>query len=175
MKWSINQLKKFQDKGLEIDEKVQLDDLMKRDPQIRSISPIHIKGKIDISSNRATFHLHISGEMILPCSRTLVDVHYPIQIDTKETFLFQASDYAVDSDEEELHHVQGDVIDLKPVIEELILLEIPMQVYSEEVLNNRSNPQSGKGWELINEEKNDDKIDPRLAGLANFFNEENKK
>lgn len=175
MKWSIVQLKKFQNKGIEIDETIDMEQLKMRDPQIRSISPIHIKGRVDIGSNRATFHLQITGEMILPCSRTLEDVKYPIDIHTKETFLFQASDYEFESEDEEPHPIQGDVIDLKPIIEEILLLEIPMQVYSEDVLNKPTMTQSGKGWELIEEKEiNKDKIDPRLAGLANFFNEDNK-
>ena len=34
-------------------------------------------------------------------------------------------------------------------------------------------PQSGKDWEVIHEEDQSKKIDPRLAGLAKFFDENN--
>ena len=48
---------------------------------------MHITGKADIDSTEVTFHLTIKGYLILPCSRTLVDVNYPIHVDTTETFL----------------------------------------------------------------------------------------
>ena len=35
-------------------------------------------------------------------------------------------------------------------------------------------PQSGKDWEVISEEENKEKVDPRLAGLAKFFKDKKK-
>ncbi len=34
-------------------------------------------------------------------------------------------------------------------------------------------PQSGKDWEVIHEKDQSKKIDPRLAGLAKFFDKNN--
>ena len=90
MKWTISQLQKIRDKDLQLDELVDVLDIRERDQQIRDVSPIRVKGRADISSTEITFHLHLSGELTLPCSRTLVDVKYPIDIDTKETFLLKA-------------------------------------------------------------------------------------
>ncbi|MCP3741741.1 YceD family protein [Rossellomorea sp. BNER] len=177
MKWSIIQLQKFRDKGLTLDETVTLDELKTRDPEIRGVSPISIKGRADISSDRVTFHLNITGTLILPCSRTLVDVGYPININTTETFLLKSTDYE-DFEEEEIHQVQGDVIDLKPVVLELLLLEVPMQVFSEEARDDDNLP-SGKNWEVLTEDQlqqaeqeEEKKVDPRLADLAKLFEQD---
>lgn len=69
------------------------------------------------------------------------------------------------------------MVDLTPVVEELLLVEIPMQVFSEDALE-MSNLPRGKEWEMKTEEGNlleqiakEPKVDPRLAGLANFFDE----
>ena len=35
-------------------------------------------------------------------------------------------------------------------------------------------PQSGKDWEVIHEQEKKDKVDPRLAGLAKFFDQNNQ-
>lgn len=168
MKWSIHQLHQLQTKGLAIEETVDVSDLKQIDKLIRDISPIHVEGRADISATKFTFHLTIEGTMVLPCSRTLVDVSYPFTIQTTETFFL--NDYDVTPDED-THLVQGDTIDLLPIVKELVLLEIPLQVFAEENVQGGA-PQSGVGWEVITEEQVKTKIDPRLAGLAKFFDKD---
>ncbi|MGE8079316.1 YceD family protein [Peribacillus loiseleuriae] len=167
MKWTIGQLQKFRDKELRIDEFVDISDIKERDSQIRGVSPIKVTGRVDIHSSDITFHLHLSGTLILPCSRTLVDVKYPIDIDTTETFILKAelAEYAMD----EATAIIGDVVDLIPVIKENLLLEIPMQVFCEDVNVEGAAPQSGEHWSVLNEEEQKQKVDPRLAKLANYF------
>ncbi|MCQ6273984.1 DUF177 domain-containing protein [Bacillus sp. V3B] len=167
MKWTLSQLQKYRSKEFPIDEVVNADEIMKIDQTIRSVSPMHITGKADIDSTKVTFHLTIKGYLILPCSRTLVDVKYPINVDTTETFLLNGFDY---ESEEEVHQVKGDVIDVMPVIHEILLLEVPMQVFCEDS-GEEGAPQSGKDWEVIHEQDKTDKIDPRLAELAKFFDQ----
>ncbi|MEH7544693.1 MULTISPECIES: YceD family protein [Bacillaceae] len=168
MKWTLNQLQKYRNKDFTIDEMIRVDEIKQTDPTIREVSPMHITGRGDIDSTKVTFHIKIEGHLILPCSRTLVDVRLPINVDTTETFLLQGSVYET---EEETYQVKGDVIDLMPVIREILLLEVPMQVFCDDVESDEAAPQSGKDWEVISEEEQSKKIDPRLAGLAKFFDE----
>ncbi|AZV42158.1 MULTISPECIES: YceD family protein [Peribacillus] len=172
MKWTISQLQKIRDKHLQIDEIVDVTDIKERDPQIRDVSPMKVTGRADIGSTKVTFHLHLSGKFILPCSRTLVDVNYPIDIETTETFLFKTAGIEYDGDDVTI--VEGDVVDLLPVIKENLLLEIPMQVFCEDVNSEEAAPQSGNDWTVISEEENKQKVDPRFAKLADFF-ENNKE
>jgi uncharacterized protein len=170
LKWTLNQLQKYRNKDFIIDEIIRVDEIKQVDPTIREVSPMHITGRGDIDSTKVTFHLKIEGHLILPCSRTLVDVKLPINVDTTETFLLQGSVYET---EEETYQVKGDVIDLMPIIREILLLEVPMQVFCDDVDSDEAAPQSGKDWEVISEEDQSKKIDPRLAGLAKFFDENN--
>jgi uncharacterized protein len=168
LKWTLSQLQKYRNKEFLIEETVRMDDIKQDEPTIREVSPILIKGRGDISSTKITFHLTIEGYLVLPCSRTLVDVNLPIHVETTETFLLLGSDFEPD---EEVHRVNGDVIDVYPVIREILLLEIPMQVFCDDVTASGEEvaPQSGKGWEVISEPNQQEKIDPRLADLAKFF------
>ncbi|WP_428908752.1 YceD family protein [Niallia sp. Krafla_26] len=167
MKWTINQLQKNRNKELQIDEYVNAEEIMKVDQSIRAVSPIHVTGHADIDSSKISFHLNIKGQLTLPCSRTLVDVHYPINVDTIETFLLNGTIY---ESGEEIHQVKGDVIDLSPIINEILLLEVPMQVIAEDSTE-KGAPQSGNDWEVIHEMDKKNKVDPRLAGLAKFFDQ----
>jgi uncharacterized protein len=172
VKWSIHQLHQLQNKGLTIHETVDVSDLKQIDKLIRDISPVHIEGRADISATKFTFHLTIEGTMVLPCSRTLVDVSYPFTIHTTETFFL--NDYDVTTDED-THLIEGETVDLLPVVKELILLEIPLQIFSEEENVQGGEPQSGVDWEVITEEQAKNKIDPRLAGLAKFFEKKERE
>ena len=144
LKWSMIQLQKFRNNGLIINETIDLPAIKERDTQIRSISPILVQGKADIDSKKVTFHLHITGELILPSSRTLKDVKFPINIQSTETFMYEVPD--VESIDVNLHPIDGEIISLTPIIEELILLEIPMQVLSAEDEPMPSSLSSGKDW-----------------------------
>lgn len=178
MKWSTIQLQKYRGKDIELDEMIDVsEDLMKRDPQVRNVSSIHVTGIANVTSEKVTFQLHITGKLILPCSRTLKDVHFPIDIESTEIFLLKPGQ-TFEVDEAEVHEPIGEMIDLKPIITELLLLEIPLQVFSEEASDD-SNLPSGNYWEVVvenqdkpSEGKENEKIDPRLAELAKFFNKE---
>ncbi|MEK3809057.1 YceD family protein [Bacillus sp. FSL H8-0547] len=171
MKWSINELNKLQNKGLQIDETIQLTDMKGALSEVRDISPVSVTGRADLGSSKAVFHLTLAGTLILPCARTLVDVPFSFEIHTTETFLLKPNaDFEM---EEDVHHVQEDIVDLIPVIKENILLEVPMQVFSDSVEeNDQAAPQEGKDWKVISEEENKNKIDPRLAGLSKFFDDQ---
>ncbi len=171
MKWTITQLQKYRDKGLVLDELVDCSDIMEVDSQIRDVSPIHVKGRADISATKVTFHIHLTGVLTLPCSRTLVDVRYPIDVKTSETFLLKEDYDYIDS--EYFTVVNGDVIDLTPVIRENLLLEVPMQVFCEDANPEGAAPMSGNDWSVVDPEEQEKKIDPRLAGLAKFFDNDN--
>lgn len=178
MKWTIHQLHQFRHKEMAIDEYVDVSDLKEIDKLIRDISLVHVQGKADIGSTKFTFHLQVSGTMVLPCSRTLVDVSYPFSIETTETFFM--NDYDVVSTEEDTHLVKDDKVDLLPIVKELILLEVPLQIFAEEGTVQDGAPQSGEGWEVIKEEqwnamieeRAKQKVDPRLAALAKFFDKD---
>ncbi|MEK5102294.1 YceD family protein [Cytobacillus sp. FSL M8-0252] len=167
MKWTLSQLQKYRSKDFSFDEIVNVDEVIKMDAEIRDASPMRITGRADIDSEKVIVHFKMEGHLILPCSRTLVDVKYPISVETIETFLLKDSDYET---EEEVHQVQGDVIDMMPIIHELLVLEVPMQVFCDDS-GEEGAPQSGKDWEVISEQEKTEKIDPRLAGLAQLLNQ----
>ena len=70
-----------------------------------------------------------------------------------------------------VHEAKGDVVELLPVIFQLILMEIPLKVVKNEVTYPK-----GNGWEVMKEsdyqKQKKDEIDPRLAKLMEFKAEE---
>ncbi|MGG3451430.1 YceD family protein [Domibacillus aminovorans] len=171
MKWSIIQLQKYRDRGLEIDEMVDLTELTTLDNDIRRISPVHVTGRVDIRHDQVVFNVKATGEMIVPCSRTLVDVPYPFDIALTERFLLKPEE-GESYETDDVHLPEGNVIDFRPFLEEAIILEVPLQIFSEEA--DKHVVQSGKDWTFYEKEeelpeKEKPAVDPRLAGLQNFF------
>ena len=174
MNWSINQLSKFRQNGMPIDFTVSLEDVKLRNSDIRSISPVHVKGLCTFGASQMTCQFTLSTTLTLPCARTWEDVEYPIEIETAEVFSWIDKEKRGDEDGD-IHYVDGEVIDMQPVLEELILLEIPMQVFKE---NTEGQVQGGTFWSYATDEdielqrKNDEpKLDPRLAALAKYFDQ----
>lgn len=174
MKWSIHQLSKYCHKGMPIDTVVQLDEVKKRNQEIRDISPVHVKGHCTIGSSQMTCQFTLTATLILPCARTWEDVEFPIEVETVEVFSWVDPELRGNEEDEDIHYIDGEVIDLKPVLEEIILLEVPMQVFKE---GTEGTIKGGKDWSYSTEEDvsqkvNDEpKVDPRLAGLAKFFDQ----
>ncbi|MDK4204781.1 MULTISPECIES: YceD family protein [Bacillus] len=171
MKWTIYQLHQMAKKSFEFDETVELNELTKLNSDIRRISPVRVKGCAEIESKQVSFDFTISGEMVLPCSRTLVDVPYPFTIATKELFRFHKSD---DIEDEDVHIAEDDIVDLTPIVKEEILLEIPMQVFCETEQKEGAAPQVGKDWQVISEEDKKNQIDPRLADLKKLLTQDDE-
>ncbi|MCM2674838.1 YceD family protein [Alkalicoccobacillus plakortidis] len=168
MKWTLQELKAAKHKTFIINESVRFDELLKTSNDIRDMSNIRVTGEVTYPNKLITFSLKLEGELTLPCARTLADVKWPLDISFDEHFLPDGSVMPDVSEKEEVHTVLGDVIDLTPILEERILLEVPFQVYAEEGAEPLA-PPSGKDWELVTEESQKDRIDPRMADLAKFF------
>ena len=177
MKWSIHQLSKYRQNGLPIDTQVQLDEVMTRNSDIRNVSPVHVKGLCTFGASQMTCQLTVSATLTLPCARTWEDVEYPVHIETVEIFSWVEEEKRGDSGGD-IHYIDGDVIDMKPVLEELILLEVPMQVFKEDT---EGQVLGGKNWSYTTDEDvelakkvDEPKLDPRLAALAKYFDQTDK-
>lgn len=172
MKWSIHQLQKYRQGPMPLDEAVDLESVKRRNPEIRNITPVRVTGSCTIGSKKVTCRFRLEGTMTLPCSRTWEDVELPFSIESDEEFSW---DEDVLSANDEIHLVTGEVIDPTPVFEELVLLEVPLQIYGENA--EKMVEAEGKGWSYTTDEKynirlqeeKDTKVDSRLAGLAKFF------
>ena len=174
MKIAIQQLQKHRKDGMPIDQIVQLDAVKKRNSDIREISPIHVTGHCTIGSQQLTCQLQLKGMLTLPCARTWEDVEFPIDIESVEIFTWSEIDPKDRQDN--IHPVTTETIDFQPVLEELILLEVPMQVFKDDA--DQAVITGGNDWsystdEQVEAEKEETppKPDPRLADLAKYFDQ----
>jgi len=166
MKWSVKQLLAFKKNGLHIDESVDMSKVKEVDREIRKMTLVQVKGDAFFMRDAVTFQLELSGSMTLPCARTLNDVEYPFSINATE--IFQLDEWATFENDEDVHELEDDMVDLMPYLQERVLLEKPTRVFSE--LKEGPAPESGDGWELTKmDEVKKRKVDPRFKELEKFF------
>ncbi|WP_145372522.1 YceD family protein [Staphylococcus cohnii] len=177
MKWSITQLRKFQDKPFEFHQTVNFDHLVKSLDLI-DLSDIDVEGELTVKSNEVIADMHITGTYTMACARTLVPVEVPIDIRSQEIFDLEGNAYISDDEEDEHYHDATDgMINLKDIAEELVIIEKPMRAFAN---NSDQMLREGNGWEVIDEEQavelaeeeETEQIDPRLQKLQQLYDEE---
>ncbi|PHK50613.1 YceD family protein [Staphylococcus edaphicus] len=181
MKWSITQLRKFQDKPFEFHQTVNFDHLVKSLDLI-DLSDIDVEGELTVKSNEVIADMHITGTYTMSCARTLVPVEVPIDIKSQEIFDLEGYEQFDDDvdDDEHYHDATDGMINLKDIAEELVIIEKPMRVFSKE---SDQMLREGNGWEVIDEEQaieiakdkassESEQIDPRLQKLQQLYDEE---
>ncbi|ALX47373.1 YceD family protein [Lentibacillus amyloliquefaciens] len=173
MKFSLGQIKKnSRDEPFSFDEHVDVSELETMKNDIRQIGSVHVHGTAMDQGDEIIFTFNIDGKMILPCARTLVDVPYTFDIDTIE--VFSESPYQDDDSDDEIHQIDGEVLDLTPLIKENIQLEVPYRVFSDDANAKGQAPTEGDGWAFVSEEKNEQKPDPRLKKLESLLEDDEK-
>lgn len=177
MKFAIGELRKrATDEPYYFNEVVDLTELEQLNNDIRKIKSVTVKGYCIYKSGEFIFSLNIKGNLILPCARTLVDVPYFIDIQTTE--IFTTSEQLTKEDEEnDIHPIRGEVLDLLPVIKENIILDLPYRIFANDKTIENEAILEGNGWKIVTEEdsvkEEKNSIDPRLEKLNALLN--NKK
>src|SRR5699024_3633419 len=147
---------------------IDLSDLAsEKSNDIRKIGDVHVEGIYTVDAGEIIFSFSMTGEMILPCARTLVDVTYPFSM--KATEVFSTSEHLDEEDEKDgVHQILEETLDLTPYIKENIILGTPYRVFSDE-----KPIRHGTGWEFYQEEEMEEEkstsIDPRLEKLQQLL------
>jgi uncharacterized protein len=182
MKWSLLDLRKYQDMPLTFEETLTLkNELMARDNQIIDLAPVKVQGMVTVSKKEYILHYTVNTVITLPSTRSLEPVELPLEFSVNEVFMtpeqYQQRDELLP--EEEILILETQTLDLDDSVADNILLEIPMQVLTEAEQESNDLP-SGDDWLVISEDdfqhqqesQEQTTIDPRLAKLSALFEEE---
>lgn len=125
------------------------------DKRIHGLENAKVIGSIYLNNNNdIILNCIFSGDMIINDSITLDLIPYHFNIEIDENLEDLQENY------QECYENSQNTLDLKKILWENIVLEVPIS-YS---INQDANLK-GEGWELLNEEKKSDDIDPRLKDL----------
>lgn len=182
MKWALLELKKYQEEPLVFQETLDLEnELISREKEIIALRPVQVNGLITVSSKEYILHYTVETVITLPSTRSLEPVEVPMKFTVDEVFM-TTEQYQQQSDlvkEEEILLLETQTLDLSESVADNILLEIPLQVLTEEEKQSGQYP-SGNQWTVISEDQylemkesqDKNQIDPRLAKLSSLFKEQ---
>src|SRR5690625_486044 len=132
MKFSLTHIRKnTYDGPFTFSGKIDISEIESLKNDIRKAFPVDINGDCVLQGDEIIFTFTLCGKLILPCARTLVDVLYSYTIDAVEVFSTSPY-YGKEEEENDIHEVKGEVINLSPLIKENIILNLPYRVYSKD-------------------------------------------
>ena len=150
MKWSLLELRKYQETPLTFHETLDLKAaLMKRDNLILDVAPVEVEGLVSVDKKGYIVHYTVQTTLTVPSTRSLEPVELPMDFSVDEVFMteeqFQSRDEQMSADE-------------------ILLIEGPLLNLAESI----------EDYQRRKMEEAENKIDPRLAKLSELFDSKSK-
>ncbi len=120
MRWSLGQLRKLAQGDNTFHEVLDFSSLVENDPEIFSIHATTVDGVFKVQDEQYVFTLHIQTTLTMACAKTLKPVDVPLAFEIEEIFTQDRHD--------DNRTIEGQTIDLYPVVWSNIYLEKPMRV-----------------------------------------------
>lgn len=70
-----------------------------------------------------TAHAELAGE----CARCLEPLHDDVEVELQELFVYEESDTATDEGDDDVSRLEGDLLDLEPLLRDAVVLSLPFQ------------------------------------------------
>ncbi len=168
MKYTRKELLQLPNHHLELSEDIEFtEETYKQFPRIRKLRDVHadVRGEYAADEQRLYLQIHVTGIMTCPCDITFEDVDIPFDSTAAETVGFSKED----QENIEILKPDGEVVELLPIIFRQILVEVPIKVRKEGLIEYPR----GEGWSVMTEEQyrkeREGQIDPRLAALKDYI------
>ena len=114
----------------------------------------------------------VSGEVDVPlvgsCARCLEPLEDTLALDVQELFAYPGSTTEATSEEDEVRSVEGDFIDLEPMLRDLVVLNLPLSPVCSEDCRGLC-VDCGQRLDDLPPDHTHEVVDPRWAGLAGRF------
>ena len=114
----------------------------------------------------------VSGEIQAPlvgsCARCLEPIEDTLELDVQELFAYAGSTTEATSEEDEVRRVEGEHIDLEPMVRDLVVLSLPLAPTCTEDCAGLC-VDCGQRLDDLPADHTHEQLDPRWAGLAARF------
>jgi uncharacterized protein len=134
-------------------------------------SPIHADLHASLDAGRLRVNGTLTVDVELSCSRCLSHVKQTIELPFEEVFAQKPVDENGQEMDEDIHLVTEDNIELEPYVIENVVIGLPYSILCDKACKGLC-PTCGVNRNETSCTCVREKIDPRLAGLADFFNKE---
>ena len=140
--------------------------------EAKLIGQVSAQGEVSKRIAQTDIRGHIDATSVMDCVRCLQPVERPVSIDFEVTYV-DPDHFAADKEKEVSHDdletdvLLSDTIDLKDVVREQVLLDMPVQVFCSEDCKGLCR-KCGANLNLVTCSCHDDEVDPRWSALKNL-------
>jgi len=128
-------------------------------------APVHL----DLRLESVMEGVLVSGAVTVPlvgsCARCLEPIEDTLDLDVQELFAYSGSTTEETSDEDEVRLVEGERIDLEPMVRDAVVLSLPLAPVCDEDCAGLC-AECGRRWDDLPDDHSHEQRDPRWAGLA---------
>ena len=114
----------------------------------------------------------VTGEVDVPlvgsCARCLEPVEDTLELDVQELFAYEGSTTEATSEEDEVRRLDGDFLDLEPMVRDLVVLSLPLSPVCSDDCRGLC-VDCGQRLDDLPPDHSHEVLDPRWAGLARRF------
>ena len=150
---------------IELRGRLEMEDSVTGRNDIRVVEPIEANLTARSDSDTAIVTGTLTVELELVCSKCLRKVTEKAEFPVTETFTMQRG---IAERDEDIHLVPDEVVDLTPYLREAFVVQLPMAAVCGDACKGLC-PACGKDRNLETCDCVHERIDPRLAGLKDFF------
>jgi uncharacterized protein len=111
-----------------------------------------------------------TAELTGECVRCLEPLRDDVEVDVQELFVYEESDTATDTEEEDVSRLEGDLLDLEPLLRDAVVLALPFQPLCREDCPGLC-AECGARLADDPDHQHDDAIDPRWSALQGLVDQ----
>lgn len=180
MKWRFSDLQNFGEAVKPFTETIDVKERLLADfgNVIKDVTPVEVKGFTQADRDDIIVHATVNVTVTTPSTRSLELVEVPLNFDIDEIYIQDGTHMDRYEEEQSVMTVEKE-IDFQEAIVEYIVVNIPLQVLTEEEAKGQEMP-TGQNWTVMSETDHENKADEEqintpLAGLADLFAENSDK
>jgi uncharacterized protein len=131
-------------------------------------APIEVDVRLEAVSEGVLVTGSVTGELSGVCGRCLADFTEALEVDFVELFAYPNSTTEETTDSDEIPRLEGDHLDLEPVVRDAVVLSLPLTPLCRPDCAGLC-PDCGERFDDLPEGHSHDQLDPRWAALAERF------
>ncbi|MBE1487795.1 YceD family protein [Plantactinospora soyae] len=113
----------------------------------------------------------VTGPIAGECGRCLRPITDSLVVPIQELYAYEDSTTVETTEEDEVGRMQGDLIDLEPVLRDAVVLALPTNPVCREDCPGLC-PECGVQWDELPADHSHQQVDPRWAGLSQLTRQE---
>jgi uncharacterized protein len=137
--------------------------------------PTGVDLRLDLRLESVSEGVLVSGtataQLVGECGRCLRPINDTLTVDIQELYVYERGVTDETAEDDEVHRLRGDLLDLEPVLRDAVVLALPNHPLCREDCPGLC-PECGLAWDELSPGHGHEQVDPRWAALGGLTTEQ---